>query len=86
MNLDLGGLRFGIFRFVPIPNGKFTHFFIFYSVRPFGLVQGSAFFGRFGGLKFSFRVYEPRFGRFEVQFSLGSGSSRFIPSLIELYQ
>ena len=61
----MGGLRFGIFRFVPIPNGKFTHFLIFYEVRTFGLVQASVFFGRFEvwfqmtnlgleGLRFSF--------------------------------
>ena len=37
-NLGSGGSRFGILRFVPIPNGKFTHFLIFYAVRTFGLV------------------------------------------------
>ena len=46
-NLGSGGLRFRIFRFVPIPNGKFTHFLIFYEVRTFGLVQGLVFFERF---------------------------------------
>ena len=51
MNL---GSRFRIFKFVPIPNGKFTHFLIFYEVKTFGLAQGSVFFGRFGGLKFGF--------------------------------
>ena len=34
---------------------KFTHFFIFYEVRTFGLVRDSVFFERFGGSKFSFR-------------------------------
>ena len=48
-NLGLGGSRFRIFRFVPIPNGKFTHFLIFYEVRTFGSVRGSVFFGMFGG-------------------------------------
>ena len=51
MNLGSGGSRFEIFRFVPIPNGKFTHFLIFYEVRTFG----SVFFVRFEGLKFSFK-------------------------------
>ena len=54
-NLDSWGLRFGIFRFVPIPNRTFTHFLIFYEVRTFGLVRGSVFFGRFRCLKFGFR-------------------------------
>ena len=48
------GSRFGIFRFVPIPNEKFTHFLTFYEVKTFGSVRGSVFFGRFGGSKFSF--------------------------------
>ena len=56
MNLGLGGSRFRIFRFVPIPNGKFTHFLIFYEVRTFGSVRGSVLFGRFGGSKFGFRA------------------------------
>ena len=43
MNLGSGGLRFGIFRFILIPNGKFTHFLTFYTVRTFGLVHGSFF-------------------------------------------
>ena len=47
-----GGSRFGIFRFIPIPNEKFTHFLIFYEVKTFGSVQGLVFFGRFGGSKF----------------------------------
>ena len=55
MNLDSGGSRFESFRFVPIPNGKFTHVLIFYAVRTFGSVRGSVFFGRFGGSKFGFR-------------------------------
>ena len=53
-NLGSGSSRFGIFRFVPIPNGKFTHFFIFYLVRTFGSVRSSVFFGRFRNFKFSF--------------------------------
>ena len=62
-NLGLGGSRFGIFKFVPISNGKFAHFLIFYVVRTFGSVQGSVFFGRF----------EAWFERT----NLGSGGSRF---------
>ena len=46
-NLGSGSSRFRIFRFVPISNGKFTHFLIFYAVRTFGLVRGLVFFGRF---------------------------------------
>ena len=37
-NLGSGSSRFGIFRFVPMPNGKFTHFLIIYEVRTFGSV------------------------------------------------
>ena len=62
-NLGLGGLRFGILRFVPISNGKFTYFLIFYAVRTFGLVRGLVFFGRF----------EVQFQRM----NLGSEGSRF---------
>ena len=62
MHLGLGGLRFGIFSFIPIPNGTFTHFLIFYEVRTFGSVQGSE-------VQSSVSEDEPRFGRFEVQIS-----------------
>ena len=55
LNLCLGGSSFGIFRFIQISNGKFTHFLIFYAVRTIGSVQGLVFFKRFGGSKFSFR-------------------------------
>ena len=64
MNLGLGGSRFGIFRFIPIPNGKFTHILIFYDeVRTFDSVLGSVFFGRF---EFQFQ-----------RTNLGSEGSRF---------
>ena len=66
MNLGSGGSRFRIFRFIPISNGKFTHFLIFYAVRTFGSVQGFVFFRRVQ--------------RFKVQFqgtNLGSEGSRF---------
>ena len=86
-NLGSGGSRFGIFRFVPIPNEKFTHFLIFYEVKTFGSVRGSVFFGRFGGSKFgslgrtSVRKVRGsvflRFGKFEVQyFQVRSKSTR----------
>ena len=86
MNLCVGGLRFGIFRFVPIPNGKFTHVLIFYAVRTFGLVRGLVFFG-VSKIRSSVSEDKPRFRRFEVHFSEGSGSLRFsifrfIPSLV----
>ena len=69
--------RFGIFGFVPISNGKFTYFFIFYVVRTFGSVQGSFFFGRFGCSKFSFRgqtfgLEGSRFGFLKVREVRGS--------------
>ena len=48
------GSRFRIFRFIPIPNGKFTHFLIFYAVRTFGLAKVLVLFGRFVGSNFSF--------------------------------
>ena len=34
------GSRFRIFRFVLIPNDKFTQFMIFYLIRTFGSVRG----------------------------------------------
>ena len=71
MNLGSGCSKFGILTFVPVPNGKCTHFLIFYAVRTFGSVQGSVFSGMFEGSKFGFRgrTYAHRFGRFVVQFS-----------------
>ena len=50
-----GCLKFGILRFVSIPNGKFTHFLIFYAVRTFGSIQGSVFSGMLEGSKIGFR-------------------------------
>ena len=52
---SLGGSTFGIFRFIPIQNGNFACFLIFYEVRTFGSVEGLVFFGKFGGSKFDFR-------------------------------
>ena len=52
-----GCLRFGILRFVPIPNGKFIHFLIFYAVRTFGSVRGSE-------VQSSVSEDKPRFARF----------------------
>ena len=56
----------------------YSDFLIFYVVRTFGLVQGSVFFGRFGGSKFIFRVRTLvqkvqgsvflRFGKFEIRY------------------
>ena len=62
MNLGSGGSSFRIFRFVPIPNGKFPHFLIFYAVRTFGSVRGSE-------VQSSVSEDKPRFRRFEGQFS-----------------
>ena len=36
-----GSGYFGIFRFIPIPNGKFTHFLIFYALVQFKVLRRS---------------------------------------------
>ena len=56
-----------ILRFVPIPNGKFTHFLIFYALQTFGLVQGTVILGGLE-VRSSDSEEEPRLGRFELQF------------------
>ena len=75
--------RFGRFEvrnfqgFVPIPNGKFTHFLIFYEVRTFGSVQGSIFFWNDQSFKVQFQSTNPgsedsRFSFLKVQEVRGS--------------
>ena len=87
-NLVSWGWRFSIFRFVPIPNGKFYNFLIFYEVRTFGLVWGSVFFGRF---KVQFQwmnlgLEGSRFGFLEVQEVQGSVfSGSFLAKSISIH-